>query len=62
VGKWMVYDTASEDMVFHDDEEKALKDYEEAISGIENDGVPGEQTVYLFEVKGKTGVVIYPED
>jgi hypothetical protein len=60
--KWMVFDTASRDMVFHDTLEKAQKDYDEAISGIVDNDEAGEETVYLFEVKQKREIVIYSED
>jgi len=52
--KWMVYDTASGDIVFHDSEEKAQKDYDYAVSMIEEGDRP--YKVYLFEVKKESDV------
>ncbi|RKJ74844.1 hypothetical protein D7X33_19120 [Butyricicoccus sp. 1XD8-22] len=60
--KWMVWDTASDDKIFHDTEEQARKDYNEAISMIENDDETGEFTVYLFEVKEQKDFEIPYED
>lgn len=62
MGKWMVWDTASDDKVFHETEEKARKDYNEAISMIENEGLEGEFSVYLFELKEQKDIEIPFED
>lgn len=43
---WMVYDTESEEIIFHDKFEDALKDYNDALPDVKN-----EEKVYLFEIK-----------
>jgi len=48
--KWMVYDTVSGDGVFHETEENAQKDYNEAIEMI-SEGDERDHKVYLLEVK-----------
>lgn len=58
----MVWDTATGDKVFHDEEEKALKDYNEAIKMIEEEGFVGEFTVYLFELKEQKDIEIPLEE
>lgn len=45
-GKYMVYDTESEDIIFHDTLESAEKDYNDAVKDIGDNGI-----VYFFEVK-----------
>ena len=60
--KWMVWDTATGDKVFHDTEDKARKDYNEAISMIEDEGLEGEFTVYLFELQKQKDIEIPYED
>ena len=62
MNKWMVWDTASGDKVFHGAEEKALKDYTEAITMIQDEGLAGEFTVYLFELKEQKDIEIPLED
>lgn len=56
MNKWMVWDTASGDKVFHDTEEKALQDYSEAITMIQDGELAG--TVYLFELKEQKDIEI----
>lgn len=53
MSKYMVYDTESEDMIFHDTLDSAEKDYNDAVKDIEDNGV-----VYLFDIKkqSKEGV------
>jgi hypothetical protein len=60
--QWMVYDTASGDIVFHNSEEEAQKDYDNAIKGIEEDELLGVHGVYIFKVAKQTTFVFYPED
>ncbi|WP_161805311.1 hypothetical protein [Sporosarcina globispora] len=57
---WMVYDTASGDIIFHEQREKAQKDYEDAIEGLKED--VGESKVYLLKVEKSQTIVNYPED
>ena len=59
--KWMVYDTASGDIVFHDTEEKAKKDHDNAVKDLDGDLV-GEHKVYIFRVEKITTIVNYPDD
>lgn len=49
--KWMVYDTDSGDIIFHDTKEKAEKDYDDASKGLESGELPGEHKVYMFRVE-----------
>lgn len=58
--KFMVYDTATRDMLFHDSEEKAQKDYDEATRMI-LEGDESGHTVYLFEVKKQEEVIVFDD-
>ncbi|MGJ9460302.1 hypothetical protein [Oceanobacillus sp. CF4.6] len=58
---WMVYDSDSGDMIFHDTKEGAQKDYNEAIAGIEDAESNGEYKVYMFELRKETTIRITDE-
>jgi hypothetical protein len=61
--KWMVYDTASGDIVFHDTKEKAEMDYKIASKDLEHDkSLLGEHKVYMFRVEKVQTIVNYPEE
>lgn len=58
----MVWDTATDDKVFHSTEDKARKDYNEAVSMIKDERSVGEFTVYLFELKEQEVIETPHED
>lgn len=60
--KWMVYDTASGDILFHDTQEKAQKDYDDTSADLINGDLLGENKVYMFRVERINTIVKYPED
>lgn len=60
--KWMVYDTASGDILFHDTKEKAQKDYDDASKDLESEGLVGEHKVYMFRVEKVQTITNYPEE
>lgn len=62
MSKWMVWDTHFDDKVFHDTEEAALKDYNEAIKDIEDASQNGEHKIFMFKVEKEMKVVVFDED
>jgi hypothetical protein len=61
-GKWMVYDTASGDIIFHDTVEKAQQDYDNTSKDLEGGELLGENKVYIFRVEKVQTIINYPED
>lgn len=53
--KWAVYDTASEEMLFPETEEKAFEEHNKRVSDIERQLGNGHK-VYIFEVKNETEI------
>lgn len=59
---WVVYDTASGDIAFHDTQEKAQKDYDSATKDLSDPELLGEHKVYMFRVEKIQTIINYPEN